>query len=246
VIDPGQLIELQPLESTLGQRGIDDLVRRMATPSETPEDLEATVLLFFSLTAGDVEAVTAGLRARAIEDTYIPERERAFLRSQSADLDTLAKRLNEASMHEHGIPFQLALARSLRVPVDEAIATTGIGRARPLPDRTTKDKAVVECTNGNYPRYVPKKAPWKLDWSFNIAMRQRPQDVGCHYQHGPFSGKIRGWVTFSGQTVAMVGMQGWGFNLAANDNYLFYKWWFVAMMGMTPLQCMATLCVRRF
>lgn len=240
--------DIQTISASVGSREIEHLINRIANDAETGEDLEATVLSFLSLGTEDLEAVLTALRAKAVSDPEIPESERAFLRSNGEILASLARDLNKASMKAHKIPFHLALAQGKGSSLEKLVASKNLGGGKPFGTAGPGDgrEQREECPTDYYPRYVPHNSPWKLRASFNITTKQRPQDVGCHFQHGPFQGTIRGWVTFSPQTAAMVSLQGWGFNLAASNSYLFYKWWFVAMMGMTPFTCMNTLYIRRF
>ena len=232
---------VRTLETSIGEANLNKLACMMSQDSENEEHLENTLLYFYSLGAADVDTLLSIFRKRMASEFDAADPMKAFYEKNSEKLNTMFKDFNKASVKEYGQPFHLAAALGKVKAMDDIAAKNAFSIDGLF---NSSAKGLGGCPMDSYPYYVGSVFPWKLRASFHISTKQRKEDTGCHFEHGPFNGTIKGWVTYSPLIVGMIGLQGWGFKLAANNNYLFYKWWFVVAMGLTPYNCMLSLFVR--
>ena len=240
-----KLKAIQTLEESIGPMELKRLSANLSEEYDCEETLESNLLLFFSLNAKDVEVLLKFMRKTSRIDNEDGERSVKFLEENEKPIAKMVSQLNELSLAKVNKPFHLAAALG-ELEVDEKTAAAFERKIKGLPIAEDKALKAGSCPFGVYPRYVSKQWPWKLKMSFKTRTRQRKEDVGCHFQHGPFKGVIKGWVSFHYKVIVMVLLQGWGFKLAANNNHFFYKWWFVLAVGLTPWSCHWLLFARKF
>lgn len=242
-----KLRSVQTLEENIGKIELKRLAKDLIQEYECEKELENNLLLFFSLNSSDVESLLKRMRKDSIKAHKKDKLGKAFLRNNERLISGMVENLNKLSLEETKKPFHLSAALG-ELKVTEKMANSFELNAKDLLTNDT-DETVLKaagCPYGSYPRYVGKQWPWKLKMSFRTRTYQRKEDVGCHFQHGPFNGVIRGWVSFSPQVLLMVLLQGWGFKLAANNNHFFYKWWFVIAVGLSPWSCQWLLFARKY
>ncbi|HEX8642003.1 MAG TPA: hypothetical protein VF704_12730 [Allosphingosinicella sp.] len=198
--------------------------------------------MFFALSGADALHTLALLRR---ETWALPDHE-AYRREEAA-VAALSDDMNAHSLSTTSLPFHLAAATG-KLRLDEAFEIRHRKTRNRLFARQieqAKATAAGECPMGYFPRYVWGQWPWQLRNSFNIKTYQRPEDVGCHFRQGPYNGKIRGWFTWSGRVALMIVLQSWGGALAADSTHLFYKWWHVAQVGLSPWELHVHLLIRK-
>ena len=239
-----QISKLKTLESSIGDAEIRKLAHTLSLEIESKKEFESKLLLFFSLNAKDVEKVLAILRKNSIE-LLEKEEEKEFIKSNELHIADMIIKFNEYSLKKYKVPFHLAAARGEFQLNKEIEANINIS-IYDIPGIEISKVNSDRCPLGNYPRYVPQMWPWKIRLSFRTKTYQRKEDVGCHFQHGPFNGIIRAWTSTNLSIFIMVFLQGWGGKLAANTNHFFYKWWFVIAVGFTPYHCQYLLWARRY
>jgi len=239
-----KISKLKTLETSIGAKQIQALAIKLSDEYEKEKELENDLLLFFSLNSKDVENLLVNLRKASLK-TLEDEKGIEFLKKNEKQISEMIKQLNKHSLKEHNEPFHLSAAKG-DLKMSEKIASTIGLKLSSIPGIEASTAKSGSCPFGNYPRYVGKKFPWKLRLSFKTRTYQRREDSGCHFQHGPFNGTIKGWVSFFPQVMIMVLLQGWGFKLAANNNHFFYKWWFVLAVGLTPYACQYLLWARKY
>ena len=244
-----KLQEVQTLSESVGKYELGKLATKLADDYECKKELENNLLFFFSLNSSDLELVLKLIRRVPVEIEKEDKVGNKFLRKNERLISSMVKSLNRYSIKKTGKPFHLSAVLG-ELEITEKMANSFKLNVVELSENekqtSLKAKALGGCPQGYYPRYVGKKLPWKLGLSFRTRTYRRKEDAGCHFQHGPFRGTIKGWVSFNIRVVLMVLFQGWGGNLAANNKHFFYKWWFVIMLGLTPYSCQWLLYARRY
>lgn len=220
------------------------LGQRLAEDAETPEELGDLVTQFFELSGEDAMHVLVATRQAqrdqgASQPVPIPSWE-------ETRLSNLCAKLNEYAIEKHKLPFHRAAMDGKRMPYERLFKEAGVS----IDERPTEARKASGCPEQSFPRYVFSGAPWRLRASFHVTTVSRREDVGCHFRHGPYKWTpgnpsfIRNWITYSPSVFVMILMNSWGGGLAADSNHFFYKWWFVAMMGLSPYHLMNSLFAR--
>lgn len=240
------LKKTKTLSESIGKIGLENLSNNLISDYDCEEEMENHLLYFFSLNSRDVEVLLKIMRKKSITEDAEDKIGGKFLRENEKNIAAMVRKMNKISMKEVNKPFHLAAALGeLEIPEKTQVAFR-MNIENLFKESTGKTLKRVQCPIGSFPRYVGKVWPWKLRMAFRTRMKQRREDVGCHFQHGPFKGTIRGWVTFNIRVVIMVLLQGWGGKLAANNNHFFYKWWFVVAVGLSPYSCHWLLLARKY
>jgi len=217
----------------------------MSQETQDPDQLKRTLLQFYALNAHDLEIVL--IKIRELNRPRIKEKIRNINQFEMTEryIQAACRELNGISLKRYKVPFHLAAVNYKLDFIKKVMEKNGI---KPHDAQVKDDKpgrnTRASCPMDSYPRYVQVQWPWKLRLSLHISTRQRQEDVGCHYDHGAFEGKIRGWVSFSPRIWGMISLNGWDWRLAANDRHLFYKWWSLVPFGLTPVDCMNKLYAR--
>lgn len=241
-----RLHEVKTFSESIGKVELESLTNKLIVDYECEDELESMLILFFSLNAADAEMVLKNLRERSIHEYEEDRIGIKFLKEKEKHIAKMITKMDKISQKEVNKPFHLAAALGQLNLTEKVVESFNIDIKELMGKDNKSMSKAIECPYGSYPRYVSKQWPWKLKLSFNTTTKQRKEDVGCHFDHGPFKGTIRGWVSFSPQVMLMVLLQGWGFKLAANNNHFFYKWWFVIAVGLTPYSCQWTLFSRKY
>lgn len=236
----------ETLLDSIGKMELNRLSLKLMEEYECEDELQSNLLLFFSLNDKDMESVLFEFRKNIILNEVEDKTGKLFLEKNERKISLIINKLNQLSLKETGKPFHLSAALGELNISEKHSEMFDLNIKELFTDTDIKRQKASNCPFGSYPRYVNKMIPWKLQSSFRITTKQRIEDVGCHFEHGPFKNTIKGWVTFSPQVIIMVLLQGWGFKLAANNNHFFYKWWFVIAAGLTPYSCQTLLYARRF
>ncbi|MGD2089247.1 MAG: hypothetical protein PVH61_23920 [Candidatus Aminicenantes bacterium] len=232
-------------EKSVGPKVLDKIAASMVNETKNVTELEQTLLQFYALNSSDFENILIKIRKLNRLNQKENKQEASHLEKLEKNVQSACHELNLISMKRFNVPFHLAAVRSKFDFAPEVMKRNGISlEVIQGKEKKSNKIAKASCITGSYPRYVGSCGPWKLRISFNTTTRQRPEDVGCHYVHGPFAGTIRGWVSFSPQIWTMVALQSWGGKLAANYNHFFYKWWPLAILGLTPYDCHPRLYAR--
>lgn len=241
-----KLQNVQTFSESLDKVDLDTLAAQIASEFDCDEQIENTLLFFFSLNRTDLEYVLEKVRRLSINQLDDKDPGKKFLTKNEKEIAKMVVQLNDHSISKYGVPFHLSAAKGIFENQESTISRINLNVKELVDGKNSNPVSTLraDCNTGNYPRYIPNMAPWRLRLSFSTRTMQRVQDVGCHFEHGPFNGTIRGWVTFDTRVIIMVLLQGWGFNLAANNNHFFYKWWFVIAAGLTPYSCHYSLYAR--
>ncbi len=191
-----------------------------------------------------MEAVLKEIRLIVLDE--FSENEKGFFDHGVLEkLDKLVSNINHISLKQTKLPFHLSATLG-KLKLDDTFMESIDSSLKEIFIADSNRNFKIECPIGEYPRYVPYMFPWKLRLSYSSRTKQRREDSGCHIEHGPFDGKRRAWWSWNPTIILMVYLQGWSGNLAANDNHFFYKWWFVAAVGLTPYHCQWMLYSRKY
>lgn len=222
----------------LSNTEIEELAQQMVADAEDQYGLKNTLLKFYSASAPSVETVLRRTRELVVADARRTNRltsDHSALTATSVEETT--SQLNYQAVGEVGVPFPLAILRGWTAPFerrDGGISTARVSAALPA------------CPEEIYPRYVGPAAPWKLQPCFHVSFRWRRLDAGCNIHFGSFEQPIKNWVAFAPLVYAMVFANGWGGNLAANNNSLFIKAWTLPPFGIVPPTLPLKLFTRKF
>lgn len=236
--------QIQTNKRSIPKKDLSTMIKSLTSEIRDHRTIEKLILNFFSLNSKDVEAVLKGIWL-VVLDEFSENEKRSFDHGVLEKLDKLVSNLNQVSVKQTNLPFHLSAALG-KLNVDDTFIESTDSSLKEMFLENSDKSLKSECPFGEYPRYVPYMFPWKLRLSFSSRTKQRNEDSGCHIEHGPFDGKIRAWWSWNPTIILMVYLQGWGGNLAANDNHFFYKWWFVAAVGLTPYHCQWMLHARKY
>lgn len=214
-------------------------------------DIRDKTELFFSLSGEDAAEVLKEVRIKACKELADIDEDAALLMKLEEQIHQMVVEIDKYSQETTKLPFHRAAILG-KLSLDEDLIdkylNIGIELFQKEVEQKTGSRSINSCPFGRYPRYLGGgwTWPWKRHHSWRVQTRQRREDVGCHFDHGPFPKVIKGYQTTHSRTFIMILLQGWGGKLAANNYHFFYKWWFVAIMGLTPWTLMWTLKARQY
>lgn len=226
---------------SIGDREIEKLVYQFIEDSDCQDQLEDTVLLFFSLGFEDIELFFSKLHAFSSSKLEKNSSERKEYEKYQKGIIKFVQEANQSVKSKSKRPFHISCALGELEEIDKLSVKNGFtskGGQSP--------SIAADCTEERFPYLVKFKTPWKVRSSFSQQTIRRYEEpgLGCQFRHGPFNGTINGLVTYTPAVVAMVAMHGYGNSLPANNSSLFLKIWCVILMVITPYHLSWKLFVR--